>query len=486
MPNPPENQPGTDTTQELALEDAIDALLGEAESACDRFENPENPVPEIDPFEDSVTEPEDSAERLAEPVAEVEAAIDQVEVSAQELLEQAADELAGAIDDLEPDEPDSQNEPEPAPGAETAAEIEPEPIAQADSASEVASNEDFLEGALDDLLQDESDDQIQAAEKSDKTPEVSERVTASIDEEATNNQDEVTESSADALDDAIGDLLGESESAEEEDEDPDNFVVSEELDTVAETDSIEEAEAAESATESSDQDLLSSDAFDALLDDDTSAGESTPNDSALESEYPSPEDDDLGSLADALLEDSTPEQSQPDSLPSESEGIRNDSAFAPELTPTAAVAVPDESAARSEPTADPPPGAEPSVTPAAAENEPQVPTKDASKAPEGKLGALVHQVVTRARLTWIWLEPRTIVARKHAVRIGGPLSARALMLMSKPLEGRPPKVRDSIGWVALWTAFLACCVWGWLMIRSPAEQPNDGDGTAIVSAEGTE
>lgn len=82
-----------------------------------------------------------------------------------------------------------------------------------------------------------------------------------------------------------------------------------------------------------------------------------------------------------------------------------------------------------------------------------------------------------------WIAPRIRPAAMAVAKPLAPLAAKAVMLISKPLEGKPPKVRDSIGWVAIWTMFLAICVWAYVLLRPPVEQPNDGMATAVVSAE---
>lgn len=86
-------------------------------------------------------------------------------------------------------------------------------------------------------------------------------------------------------------------------------------------------------------------------------------------------------------------------------------------------------------------------------------------------------------LDGFWLRVRPLLA--GAVRgVGGtvrPLGARALIVLSKPLEGKPPQVRDSIGWVALWTLFLAVCVWAYAMLRPAPVPPNDGRASAVVT-----
>lgn len=89
---------------------------------------------------------------------------------------------------------------------------------------------------------------------------------------------------------------------------------------------------------------------------------------------------------------------------------------------------------------------------------------------------LFRRLITR-------IAPRIRPAAMAIAKPFAPIAAKAVMLISKPLEGKPPKVRDSIGWVAIWTMFLAVCVWAYVLLRPPVEQPNDGMATAVVSAE---
>lgn len=86
-------------------------------------------------------------------------------------------------------------------------------------------------------------------------------------------------------------------------------------------------------------------------------------------------------------------------------------------------------------------------------------------------------------LDGFWLRVRPLLggAVRGVVGAVRPLGARALIVLSKPLEGKPPQVRDSIGWVALWTLFLAVCVWAYAMLRPAPVPPNDGRASAVVT-----
>ncbi|MFG0307158.1 MAG: hypothetical protein ACF8Q5_13185 [Phycisphaerales bacterium JB040] len=51
-----------------------------------------------------------------------------------------------------------------------------------------------------------------------------------------------------------------------------------------------------------------------------------------------------------------------------------------------------------------------------------------------------------------------------------PLGARGVLEVNKPLESRSATLRQTVGWLALYTAFLAVCVWVYvLLVRTPPE-----------------
>jgi hypothetical protein len=81
----------------------------------------------------------------------------------------------------------------------------------------------------------------------------------------------------------------------------------------------------------------------------------------------------------------------------------------------------------------------------------------------------------------VWAVPHLRAVREAALAAAKPLGARVVIVLSKPLEGKPPSVRDSIGWVALWTLFLAVCVWATLLLRSPQPPPARPDASAMAT-----
>ncbi len=104
----------------------------------------------------------------------------------------------------------------------------------------------------------------------------------------------------------------------------------------------------------------------------------------------------------------------------------------------------------------------------------QEPIRTHASAPVKPPAASVDGVFPSRVLTW---------ARVRAASRVAPVGSRVLLVLSKPLEGKPPGVRDSIGWVAIWTLFLGLCVWAFVVLRPATMPPNDGQGTRVVTAE---
>jgi hypothetical protein len=61
------------------------------------------------------------------------------------------------------------------------------------------------------------------------------------------------------------------------------------------------------------------------------------------------------------------------------------------------------------------------------------------------------------------------------------VSARVLLLVWKPTAGLGASTRDTIGWLGLYTAFLAVCVWGFLLFfRKPIMPEPSAETVNIV------
>lgn len=83
--------------------------------------------------------------------------------------------------------------------------------------------------------------------------------------------------------------------------------------------------------------------------------------------------------------------------------------------------------------------------------------------------------------------PKVKAAIQTAAEFGEkatPIGVKALAVMNKPLEGKSATVRDSLGWVALWTMFNAVCVWGFVVFfQKPPELAVPHDAPQITSDE---
>lgn len=150
-----------------------------------------------------------------------------------------------------------------------------------------------------------------------------------------------------------------------------------------------------------------------------------------------------------------------------------------------AAAEPEADAAEDErtPEREPEPSTEPEAHAPPAESAEQSPkTSTPPVTPATSTPRVPGAASTPARIR-AWVLARARGVGRSAVQAAGPLAARALMLLSKPLEGRPPRVRDSIGWVAIWTLFLALCVWLTVLVRSPQAPARDPDASGVAGVQ---
>jgi len=86
-----------------------------------------------------------------------------------------------------------------------------------------------------------------------------------------------------------------------------------------------------------------------------------------------------------------------------------------------------------------------------------------------KANAAAQRIVTVARAGYARTEP---------------VALRGAVLVSSPLAKRPKIIRDTVGWIGLWTLFLAICVWFTLaFLRSSASPEIDAEPTALAEPE---
>lgn len=384
-----------------ALDEAVEALLGEIDAVCTRFENPS-----MDEDDDGAGAVGDSGNRDAEDAAE--AALQSSSAAADGLLEQAADQL---IETLE-------QEIGHASGAS----------AQDDGAGRVAGggadveDDDLLNAALDTLLSENTEEEqggsgsgvlagMPGAGGAGGTNDGSQESSEPNNAAAYGADETETDHGASPLD-AFADLDG---------------------------------------------------ALDALLDGTFEAAD--------------------GQAVDTAGVDTTPD---PALMLDRSAG---------EDAPEADGEAPDEDAESEDPPAAAIPAAKPVAAQAAGVVEPEraapvvagltVPgvTATAQANVTEHAPGFKDRVLGFVSRVWAWGRPRMVVAGGSAVVVLKPVAARALMMLSKPLESKPARVRDSIGWVAIWTLFLAVCVWMTVLLRSPHTPSAGEDATAVVTAE---
>lgn len=73
-----------------------------------------------------------------------------------------------------------------------------------------------------------------------------------------------------------------------------------------------------------------------------------------------------------------------------------------------------------------------------------------------------------------------VLAMIHA----GPLGARVMIVVSKPLSNKSPEIRNAVGFIALWTAFLGVVLWLYLlMFRMPNIPQPDSAPTRVISVD---
>lgn len=73
-----------------------------------------------------------------------------------------------------------------------------------------------------------------------------------------------------------------------------------------------------------------------------------------------------------------------------------------------------------------------------------------------------------------------ILVMKH----GTPLGARAMIIVSKPLSKQSPEIRNAVGFIALWTAFLGVVLWMYLlMFRTPNIPQPETAPTRVINVD---
>ncbi len=415
--------------QELDLSDSIDALLDEIDASCAHFEKQPDPAPDSmglisddgttpeppEPAADDEPEPETQAESQAESEAESET------------------------------EPEAETESEP--------ESEPESIGDdtldaLDAVSQSA--ESLLEESIGQLL---DEDMLESGADDDQPaltePQAQEEVLDSINEDLVN---------------ALGDEQIEPVHALDEDTDE----IADEAEPVSAPEGsspapIQESQSAEQQDQVSQNELDEPDDLLGNLDD-ALAGI---GDELLMGDF---EDADGAMIDSSSLEDSIDpamlldQLEIPKPIPADDEGETSTEPSSPGQEPS-------QSDSSSSVQSDPVDSAQ--APESAHEVRASVHVPDAIKA-SASAALETNDALGDNEIESIWQKLWRVGKSKGLMLLaiikaqGGPIVAKGLLAISKPLASKPASVRDSIGYLAIWTMFLAMVLWIYVMFfRAP-------------------
>ena len=512
----------------MDLEDSIDALLREVDATCASFE-PETkapiasnaaisdkgtkvaPQPERTP--DS-PEPESTGEDSDTNTEEALSALEAVESGAQSLIEDAIDTLL----DEQTDAPESAVAEPLLPETETAPAAEPSNDASAATGSAVgtidASSEDELSDEAIDAALDELDT---TAPSSNPAPETPPEAEAAVEPEAEfPDADALLESIADELTAEAGSVDAQPDTNETDTApEPNDASPAPEADfqpDASGTSDVPSAEASESTPRTQPEPIAESVPEPASQPDAEGGAEPEQETAAAETDQVDADiastladlDDSLAGIADDLLmgDFETPDGERIDSR---SLGDANDasalleqlgvddldldsvsepaSAPAP-ATPTDAKvnAAPPPPAEGIEQTTDNAPKPAPSkpepVTAAAAGNKPKSDPLDEVIIAEQRIESVWE---TAQRLTLTFVQQAWQMTKTHA----WPVAARGLIVINKPLSSKPTQIRDTIGYLAIWTVLLCVILWSYLFFvrQSPTPEVSEAPSRMLQPGE---
>jgi hypothetical protein len=77
------------------------------------------------------------------------------------------------------------------------------------------------------------------------------------------------------------------------------------------------------------------------------------------------------------------------------------------------------------------------------------------------------------------------MALRFTVEQGGPIAARGVLVVSKPIASKPVALRNAIGYIALWTLFLSVVLWMYVMFfrTTPTPTPSQAPTRVVESGE---
>ncbi len=445
------------------IEDAIDDLIDQDDNGA------EPPAVDIASLEvDDLAGDDDGTMSLEELSAELDALDDHEElVTSSDATTEASDEpdvvaqVSEAIDDAEAVDvgADAETETEPAPESAD----EPDGVEAVSASVEQLDENELLSSIAEDLLDEPSGGEAieasagDAPEQSDDT--VSEESTSASEvSEVSEVDDELMSAAIDVLEDSGTDA------GDQADDSADRAFVAADDDasSVADTDLSSALEDAST--------LADLDASLAGLGDDFLSGDfETPEGELLSS------DSIGGNDASALLEQLQIDDLDLENLERPARAVSTETP-AVQASPEAAPTVPETPAAAVAGATVPaiPPKAQPKANAAPFQRE------DTEEA-DGEIPEVESIWQTTRRVLLRMQRAAWIQAKTHGV----PLGARLVILVNRPVEDRPAKLRDSIGYVALWTALLAMILWVYLVFvrESPTPTPTQAPSRMVEPGE---
>ncbi len=399
---------------------------------------------ELDAATDSPTTQDESAPDQATPARAGHEESGQDAIDSVDQVSGDLDELTAAIDEL------LQANPGTPPGSSTTDEAPPAEAIAADTAESAALEEEIgeLTESVEDLLAEAADAALGAgAPGEDLTDLPSADPIAepadTIDEparDAPGHDETVIAEPADTATDALEGALGGADT----DDSPDSERVAEPADHAPSAPVITEPPAAASpAIEPDELDAELAAVSDALMEQDRIEPEVIEAPHPLGEEPPEPADD----------EDPQAEDADPDAYGAEQ--------------PVSADEAP---LAESEPDEPAPEVSAPSPQPAPASEFAEAPVAAGAETLPERVRAVAVQV-------WARLAPLAGLAAPHA--------ATLVLALSKPLESRPARLRQTLGWLAIYSAFMCACVWVYIAVIRQAPAPmNDARPAGVVTPDG--
>ncbi|MBO6513389.1 MAG: hypothetical protein JJ974_05440 [Phycisphaerales bacterium] len=431
-------------------------------------------VPESSEHEESTEatpEPEADSDTDAASASEGEAADEDLLASIDDLLEETEAEV-DSLDALESAVDDLINEAE----LETEPDTEPDPVAESGDDTDDETDESGVsaEAEVDaDPVAEDTEEQDELDDLLDESSLIVEKHEPSV----SNQEDD----SIDLLDSALAEAADDMLDGDFEDEEGE-LVSGEAVATPIEQALEEELDAAdppvESTTSNSDEieDIDLEDALSGLGEAETEPEAAGDEPQADATTQPDSAEVAIDSGIDELLkdvDDQSPAPAQPEAAPAAAAAVDTEtsapqSAEAPESGSVQDAEVLEEISALEQAAHDDTPAQPPKWFVRAVEvSRPKIDKIDPFNGKSmDTFSAVVGQLI--------------VLISTHAAPVG----ARAMIVVSKPLSKQSPEIRNAIGFIALWTAFVAGVLWIYLlMFRTPNIPQPETAPTRVIQAD---